>query len=94
MDIRQLLHVRGTRAPLGFVTDKFFSDSTGSRALTGAAYTDGNAMTDEACVKYCDGLGYGYAGTEYSSECCTFDTDLFPLQTFCLQVKPCLLDRA
>ena len=62
-------------------SNRLNSDSVGSRALTGAAYTDGKAMTDEACVNYCDGLGYGYAGTEYSSECCKLATDSPPPQS-------------
>lgn len=45
-------------------------DSVNARALSGSAYTDGTAMTDEACTAFCTGGGYIYAGTEYSQECC------------------------
>ena len=49
-----------------------FNDSEGTsmRALSSASYADGAAMTDEACINFCIGKGYIYAGTEYSAECC------------------------
>lgn len=43
---------------------------TGARTLSGPSYTNNTGMTDESCIKYCDGLGFYYAGTEYSQECC------------------------
>ena len=46
------------------------SEATNGRALTGAGYTDGKAMTDEACVSYCIGKNYNFAGVEFASECC------------------------
>jgi len=46
------------------------SDAVGNRALTGAQYFDGAAMTGEACIAFCQGKGFAYAGTEYSQECC------------------------
>jgi hypothetical protein len=43
---------------------------TGNRVLSGSSYVNTTSMTDESCIKYCNGLGYYYAGTEYSHECC------------------------
>ena len=42
------------------------------RTLTQAGYYSNTAMTDESCIAYCSSLGYIYAGTEYSSQCCEF----------------------
>lgn len=42
----------------------------GPRTLAGASYVNTTGMTDESCIKYCDGLSYLYAGLEYSQECC------------------------
>ena len=71
MGLLKLLHVRlCTVLPVTSAAYQACRDNTGGRALTGSAYTDGSKMTDESCVTYCDGLGYTYAGTEYSSECC------------------------
>lgn len=42
------------------------------RTLTQGGYYDTVAMTDESCISYCSSLGYIYAGTEYSTECCEF----------------------
>ena len=39
------------------------------RALNGASYTDGAAMTIESCVRFCAGKGLAIAGTEYAGEC-------------------------
>jgi hypothetical protein len=39
---------------------------SGGRALTGASYTSGNAMTIESCVAYCKQNNFVYAGTEYA----------------------------
>jgi WSC domain len=54
----------GTWAYQGCYTD------TGARVLSGSSYVNTTGMTDESCIKYCDGLGYYYAGSEYSQECC------------------------
>ena len=42
------------------------------RTLAQGGYYDDVAMTDESCIAYCSNLGYIYAGTEYSNECCEF----------------------
>ena len=54
----------GTWAYQGCYTD------TGARVLSGSSYVNATGMTDESCIKFCDGLGYYYAGSEYSEECC------------------------
>lgn len=70
-----LLHKRGVNVPAGLPTPwtykGCYSDSVGSRALGGANYQSGNAMTASACISFCDSKGYVFAGTEYSGECCT-----------------------
>ncbi|KAF8862211.1 glyoxal oxidase-like protein [Acephala macrosclerotiorum] len=53
----------GTWAYQGCYTDP------GPKTLTGSSYVNTTGMTDESCISYCDGLGYYYAGTEYSQEC-------------------------
>jgi hypothetical protein len=50
------------------------------RTINQASYTSNTAMTDEACITYCSNLGYIYAGTEYSSQCCEFKSLVDPLQ--------------
>ena len=50
----------------------YSSEATNGRALKGATYADGNAMTEENCINYCASKSYIYAGVEYSSECCKF----------------------
>ena len=52
--------------PGTFVYQGCYTD-TGARALSGSSYTSATAMSDESCINYCNGLGYYYAGTEYSS---------------------------
>lgn len=49
------------------------SDTTGSRTLTGATYTDTSNMTVESCINSCStqSTTYVYAGVEYGQECCT-----------------------
>ena len=42
----------------------------GPRTLASASYTNTTGMTEESCISYCSTLGYIYAGTEYSQECC------------------------
>jgi hypothetical protein len=43
-------------------------DNYYSRILTGAS-TSQSSMTNDQCVKFCDGKGFSIAGTEYSKEC-------------------------
>jgi hypothetical protein len=45
-----------------------YTDSVGARTLGGANY-NGNDVTDEACVSFCAGKGYSFAGTEYAGQC-------------------------
>ena len=42
------------------------SDSTSSRTLKIAAYTDVNNMTIESCIAFCTPAGYLYAGVEFA----------------------------
>lgn len=45
-----------------------YSDYT-PRHLNGTSYTSTTSMTNEACVSFCTGKGYAFAGTEYAQEC-------------------------
>ncbi|KAK3217304.1 hypothetical protein GRF29_1g2680333 [Pseudopithomyces chartarum] len=45
-----------------------YTDSVGSRALSGASITSGD-MTNAFCSDFCTKGGYNFAGTEYSQEC-------------------------
>ncbi|ETN40440.1 uncharacterized protein HMPREF1541_04717 [Cyphellophora europaea CBS 101466] len=47
----------------GCGTDNYYK-----RILTGAS-TSQASMTNDQCVKFCDGKGFSVAGTEYSKEC-------------------------
>lgn len=53
--------------PAGWTYKSCYTDV--GRTINAASYTDGTKMTQEACVKYCDGKGYAYAGVEFSTEC-------------------------
>ena len=53
--------------PAGWTYKSCYTDV--GRTINAAAYADGAKMTQEACVTYCDGKNYAYAGVEYSSEC-------------------------
>ncbi|KAI9833274.1 MAG: hypothetical protein M1826_000187 [Phylliscum demangeonii] len=56
--------------PAGWTSQGCYLDNVnGGRALSGAAYQNGTGMTDEACISFCDGNGFVFAGTEYSTEC-------------------------
>lgn len=55
--------------PSGWTFSSCYTDSVQARTLTGSVYTSGTTMTQESCISYCSGLGYGLAGTEYSGEC-------------------------
>ncbi|KAF8890280.1 WSC domain-containing protein [Gymnopilus junonius] len=55
--------------PIGWTSIGCYSDSSASRTLRIAAYTDVNAMTIESCITFCASGGYLYAGVEYSREC-------------------------
>src|SRR5271170_7390592 len=67
-----LLQKRGLIIPTDLLGDwtseGCYTDSVGARTLTGATY-NGNGMTDEACVSFCDGKTFAYAGTEYAGQC-------------------------
>lgn len=47
-----------------------YIDSTSNRALNGPVHYDETGLTAETCVAHCVGLGYAFAGMEYSKECC------------------------
>ena len=53
--------------PTGWTYKSCYTDV--GRTINGASYIDNTKMTQEACVTYCDGKGYAYAGVEYSTEC-------------------------
>ncbi|KAF2655990.1 WSC-domain-containing protein, partial [Lophiostoma macrostomum CBS 122681] len=46
-----------------------YSDSVQHRVLDEAFLASNTTMTGASCVQYCDGLGFSYAGTEFSREC-------------------------
>ncbi|KFX87861.1 hypothetical protein O988_09253, partial [Pseudogymnoascus sp. VKM F-3808] len=46
-----------------------YVDNVAARALSGAAYNSGTALTESACAAYCGTKGFKYAGVEYSAEC-------------------------
>lgn len=57
-----------TNLPTGWSYLGCYTDSVGTRTLPGSTY-NGNAMTEESCVSFCQSHGYPYAGTEYGGEC-------------------------
>jgi hypothetical protein len=69
---RSVLHKRALVTPSNpygnWTFQGCYTDSVANRTLNAANY-DGNAVTDEACVAFCDGKSYSYAGTEYSGQC-------------------------
>jgi WSC domain len=69
---RSVLHKRALVTPSNpygnWTFQGCYTDSVGSRTLNAATY-NGNTVTDEACVAFCDGKSYSYAGTEYSGQC-------------------------
>ena len=71
-DARATVQRRGLVAPRALVGDwkseGCYTDGVGARTLTGATY-NGDKVTNEACVSFCDGKSFAYAGTEYSGEC-------------------------
>jgi hypothetical protein len=62
-----------TREPPFVVTHKHslltITSDISVRTLQGAAYASGTAMTDEACIAFCQSKNMYWAGTEYSAEC-------------------------
>lgn len=40
-----------------------YGDNPAKRVLHGASFSDGVAMTGEACVNFCGARGYNWAGT-------------------------------
>jgi len=51
-----------------YVSKGCYAEGTKGRALASASWAAPN-MTVEACVGFCSGKGWGYAGVEYSQEC-------------------------
>ncbi|KAI1879250.1 hypothetical protein JX265_002204 [Neoarthrinium moseri] len=45
------------------------SDPAGQSRTLDGAQQDKPDMTVDACIKYCDGAGYSYAGVEYRTQC-------------------------
>ncbi|KAF8961438.1 WSC domain-containing protein [Flammula alnicola] len=63
------LQARQSNLPAGWVSLGCYTDSTASRTLKTASYTDVNNMTIESCLAFCTPNGYQFAGVEYSREC-------------------------
>ncbi|KJA23963.1 hypothetical protein HYPSUDRAFT_201077 [Hypholoma sublateritium FD-334 SS-4] len=55
--------------PAGWRSLGCYSDSTSSRTLQTAAFTDVTGMTIESCIAFCTPSAYQYAGVEFSREC-------------------------
>ena len=72
LHVRSVLHKRALVTPSNpygnWTFQGCYTDSVANRTLNAATY-NGNAVTDEACVAFCDGKSYSYAGTEYSGQC-------------------------
>jgi hypothetical protein len=72
MEIYRMFHVgalyyyRNSNRSSRNSTFQFLTDSTASRTLRTAAYTDVNNMTIESCIAFCTPNGYQYAGLEFS----------------------------
>jgi hypothetical protein len=47
-----------------------YSDNVGGIRTLSSNSEAGDYMTEETCINFCNGLGYIYAGVEYSDECC------------------------
>jgi hypothetical protein len=47
-----------------------YVDNVNKRALDGPVHYDETGLTAETCIDHCAGLGYAFAGMEYSKECC------------------------
>ena len=69
MAIHGLLYVSITCAGTDRHSLLTITSDSGTRTLQGAGFTSGTAMTDEACIAYCQGKNMYWAGTEYSGEC-------------------------
>lgn len=46
------------------------SSDQGARTLGGATFTNTTGMTVEACVTFCSGQDFNFAGLEFAQECC------------------------
>lgn len=57
-----------TPLPSGWYELGCIAEGTQGRAFTGSSTTN-DAMTKAVCANYCSGLGFPYAGVEYSREC-------------------------
>jgi hypothetical protein len=54
--------------PSGWSQVGCIAEGSAGRALTSATTTN-SSMTTTLCANYCGGLGYKYAGVEYSTQC-------------------------
>ncbi|KAL0942681.1 copper radical oxidase [Colletotrichum truncatum] len=66
---RDLPVVISNELPNGYSYLGCYSDNVASRQLSLANYVDDGNMTQESCIRFCQGKGFPYAGVEYSSEC-------------------------
>ncbi|KAF8878018.1 WSC domain-containing protein [Gymnopilus junonius] len=64
-----MIDARQASLPSGWSAVGCYSDSTASRTLRVASYTDVTGMTIESCLAFCTPAGYKYAGVEFSREC-------------------------
>ncbi|KAH9479037.1 WSC domain-containing protein [Psilocybe cubensis] len=55
--------------PSGWAPFGCYSDSTSSRTLRVASFTDITGMTVESCIAFCTPAGYNFAGLEFAREC-------------------------
>lgn len=57
-----------------------YTDNVGGRTLVNGEAVPGgaSAMTVEACLSTCKGLGYILAGVEYADECCKYHVTVLP----------------
>lgn len=62
--------VVSTNLPTTWTYQGCYTEGTNGRTLASASYSNTTGMTEESCIAYCNTLGYLYAGTEYSQECC------------------------
>lgn len=67
--VKRVTPVVSTSLPGNWTSMGCYTDNVAGRALTSSSEA-GGTMTEEVCINYCAVLGYIYAGTEYSQECC------------------------
>ena len=69
LDERTVAPGISTKAPNPWIYQGCYTDSN-PRTLSGASYTDTEAMTVESCIAFCTASYWIYAGLEFMQECC------------------------